>query len=302
MENAMTDLTPEDRALLERARDGHEPTDNDRVRVRVALLTRLGVGTGLVTTTAATSKAATTVLLTKILATVAIAGAVGGASVVTYRATRPAQVHRVAGLAPKMHEISTRAPELAGTSEAVARELVVETETFKQQGAPATNQGPATNETTTTQPAPSSAPHIAEPIARPPVDSPSPLAAWPVDSPEDAPQEPVSTSPPDLSTSTARPVQLTPTTLEAETRLVRAGVAALHAGDAARALALFDEHARAFPDGALSEERTAERVVALGELHRCDEARAVAALFLRNHPRSPSAARVHATCAETRNP
>ena len=29
----MNDLTPEDRALLELARDGHEPSDDDRVRV-----------------------------------------------------------------------------------------------------------------------------------------------------------------------------------------------------------------------------------------------------------------------------
>jgi outer membrane protein assembly factor BamD (BamD/ComL family) len=92
---------------------------------------------------------------------------------------------------------------------------------------------------------------------------------------------------------------LAPTTLEAETRLVRAGVGALHAGDSVHALALFDEHARLYPTGALAEERAAERVIALGDLRRCDDARAAALAFLRDHPSSPLAARVRTACAST---
>jgi outer membrane protein assembly factor BamD (BamD/ComL family) len=95
---------------------------------------------------------------------------------------------------------------------------------------------------------------------------------------------------------------LAPTTLEAETRLILAGVGALHAGDAAHALALFEEHARLFPTGALAEERAAEQVVALGDLRRCDEAHAAAATFLRSHPNSPLSARVRAACVSTLNP
>ena len=53
---------------------------------------------------------------------------------------------------------------------------------------------------------------------------------------------------------------LNPTTLEDETRLVRAGMAALRGGDPARALALFDDHAQSYPNGALAEERAAERI------------------------------------------
>jgi hypothetical protein len=63
MEDAMSDLAPEDRDLLDLARGGHEPTCEDRLRVRGALLARVGAGAGLVGTTAATSKAATIAVL-----------------------------------------------------------------------------------------------------------------------------------------------------------------------------------------------------------------------------------------------
>jgi hypothetical protein len=283
MENAMSDLTPEDRDLLELARDGHEPTQGDRVRVRIALVTRLGVGTGLITTTATTSNAATSVLVTKIIATVAIAGAVGGAGVVTYRATRPAApLHAVAPSTPEVHEASARTFEPIGAKESVKTDSVVDPGTPRQESAQVTAK--------------------ARPIARHPLGSASPLAAW-TDEPPSHPPEEVLTTPPDVSTPvTSASVKLAPTTLEAETRLVRAGVAALHGGDVARALALFEEHARAFPNGALSEERAAERVVALGELHRCDRARVAAAAFLRDYPRSPLVARVRTSCTERPNP
>ncbi|MDP9001947.1 MAG: hypothetical protein M3O46_17745 [Myxococcota bacterium] len=73
----MSHLSHEDRALLDLARDGHDPSERDRTRVRGALLVRLGVGTGLAATTSATSKAATAVVLMKVFATVAMVGAVG---------------------------------------------------------------------------------------------------------------------------------------------------------------------------------------------------------------------------------
>jgi outer membrane protein assembly factor BamD (BamD/ComL family) len=92
-----------------------------------------------------------------------------------------------------------------------------------------------------------------------------------------------------------------PTTIEGETHLLRDGLAALHAGDPARALALFDEHARRYASGVLAEERSAERVVALHDLGRVVEANQAAAAFLRDHPRSPLRARVRAACAPAPN-
>jgi hypothetical protein len=133
-----------------------------------------------------------------------------------------------------------------------------------------------------------------------PAECPSPA---PDDSLVTTPAQPGSPAPTEPSSAMPSPLaRLAPTTLEAETRLVRAGVAALHAGDNTRALALFDEHARMFPRGALAEERAAERVIVLGELRRCDEARSAAASFLRDHSSSPLAARVGAVCKAAPNP
>jgi outer membrane protein assembly factor BamD (BamD/ComL family) len=81
-------------------------------------------------------------------------------------------------------------------------------------------------------------------------------------------------------------------TLADEARLVHDGVAALRAGDPARALALFDAHGALYPGGALAEECAAERALALAELGRDDEARAAAHQFLSAHPTSPLAARL----------
>ena len=93
-----------------------------------------------------------------------------------------------------------------------------------------------------------------------------------------------------------------PSILESETRLVGAGVAALHAGDAARALKLLDQHAREYTHGILAEERAAERVAALCALGRGTEAREARAAFLREHLRSPLSARVRGLCGVPSNP
>ncbi|MCL2448149.1 MAG: hypothetical protein FWD17_04300 [Polyangiaceae bacterium] len=82
-----------------------------------------------------------------------------------------------------------------------------------------------------------------------------------------------------------------------ETRIIGEGIAARRSGDAARALALFDEHARRYPGGVLGDERDVERVLALCDLGRRDVARAAAARFERTRLGSPLVARIHASCA-----
>jgi outer membrane protein assembly factor BamD (BamD/ComL family) len=81
-----------------------------------------------------------------------------------------------------------------------------------------------------------------------------------------------------------------------ETSLVRGADEALRAGDAARALALLEEHARRFPHGILAEERSAERVSALCKLGRIDDARVEANQFLAATPDSPLSTSVRASC------
>ena len=77
-----------------------------------------------------------------------------------------------------------------------------------------------------------------------------------------------------------------------EASLFHDGVVALRSGQPARALVLFDSHARLYPQGVLAEEREAERALALADLGRATEARAAIDRFLQAHPTSPLAARL----------
>jgi len=83
----------------------------------------------------------------------------------------------------------------------------------------------------------------------------------------------------------------------AEVALLRKVSAALRAGDPKSALAGADEHARRFPNGALSEERDMERILALCALDRRDEAARATERFSRAYPSSSHGARIHAACA-----
>jgi hypothetical protein len=295
MENAMSNLTPEDRALLDLARDGHQPTDEDRGRVRAALVARMGVGTGLAVTTAAATSAAstgaagaagtgsviaglsTTLTAMKVTAAVVIAGTIGGGGLAAYHEVRAAHTPLIVTSAVSAHEQPAEAARLSD------RTALAPT--------PIWNEAHAATES----------PQTKGRLERVVPLLPPPSAAAPLDVQNSVPV-------PDEATEVLPPrgeevgTPRAPTTVEAETRLVRAGVAALHSGDSARALALFDEHAIKYPRGVLAEERAAERVVALCNLGRYGEAHAAAAEFLRDHPHSPASTRVHGSCAMPTNP
>jgi hypothetical protein len=81
-----------------------------------------------------------------------------------------------------------------------------------------------------------------------------------------------------------------------EIRLLHEAQSALAAHDPSRALARLDEHAARYPHGSLRQESLAERVVALCQLGRTDEARSLAAPLLRENTRSPAVERVRASC------
>ena len=321
----MSDLTSQDRTLIDRARAGDEPTKEDRTRVRALLAARIGVGTGLLGTTAVTARAATAaVVWPKILAAVLVTGAVGSAGIVTYRAARPA-LHEVAAPTAAAAGERREPPAVVGAPAATLAplpEAIAPSSDLREaeKGSASVNSAGVVRAPTPRQPALLGNPgrpadralsaHGAPPNGdAPPSSGPLPVTAGTFDVSGASPHASadVGRSTPATPAVVAHgepeaPAALPPTTLEAETRLVRAGVAALHAGDAARALALFDEHARTFPQGVLAEERAAERVVALGSLRRCDEARAAAADFLAAHPVSPLAPRVRAACSGGANP
>jgi hypothetical protein len=339
MEKPMSDLTPEDKALLDLAREGHEPTARDRSRVRAALIAQLGVSTGLTAAAAASSSSAaagiagvtgaagaasagvagvgtvasgggavvgvasaTFVLAAKVLTAVGIAGAVVGGGVAAHRALRAPQASvSVSAQIPTVRSPPVnRGPQL-GAPEQVAPpspNKAMETQVVTAPSDPARPKSAIALLSRTAWPIGSQAPTaLAAPSPTAPA-APSPTApAAPSPTAPAAPAGEVAAAPVISESELAvRSPALSPTTLEAETRLVRAGVAALHEHDPVRALALFDEHARSYPLGTLAEERAAARVNALCDLGQVDNAQAAAAAFLRDRPASPLAARVRTAC------
>jgi hypothetical protein len=94
----------------------------------------------------------------------------------------------------------------------------------------------------------------------------------------------------------ARAHKRPPPTLAAEMSLMTAAQDAAKAGRHADALRLLSRHRRRFPDGALAEEREAERVIALCALSRKPEAGRTASAFLERFPGSPLSGRVRGAC------
>ncbi len=84
--------------------------------------------------------------------------------------------------------------------------------------------------------------------------------------------------------------------LESEIGLIRAASRALMNNEPESALRLLDHHAEQYPDGALSQERQALRVIALCELGEWSRGTREKDLFLQNAPDSPLADRVRKAC------
>jgi hypothetical protein len=85
--------------------------------------------------------------------------------------------------------------------------------------------------------------------------------------------------------------------LAAETLLLADAQSAIQRSDFGSALATLDRYEKTFPNGLLTEERIAARVVALCGADRKAEALALSKTFLARYPRSPLAPRVKSACA-----
>jgi hypothetical protein len=90
-------------------------------------------------------------------------------------------------------------------------------------------------------------------------------------------------APPEVPLRAVRPHA---STLTEEARLIDAARSAIGRGDTAEALRLLDEHAVAFPTGALEEEATVIRAEVLASMDPA-AGRDLAASYLRAHPESP---------------
>lgn len=155
--------------------------------------------------------------------------------------------------------------------------------------------------TTSPQRVESAAPpeHAPEPAVLPgPVDEPLPAEATRAASATTTHERAASSS---SRTPRAAPDQrgTVPTASGAsELELVREATAATRRGEPTRALALLDEAARRFGEGALLPERAAARVLALCADAQRAQARREADAFVARWPDSPLAARVRRACAD----
>jgi hypothetical protein len=297
----MSELGPEDEALLEAARGGLEPTATDRARNKRALFAQLGLGVGAgatatatatstasaATSAAATTGAATTGVATTGVATTgaavgsAVAGSVGVGSILVKAIV---VLSLVGGVATGGVVLTRRARPPAINSPAA----IVEPRAIDAVSAAIVE-------------APSPPPRVTpfrEPS--PPIEQPSRETAIVVDRTEHPPlahrAAPTAIAP--TRASTPAPALA----LDGETSLLREADGRLRAGDGAGALALLDQHEARFPNAILGEEREGERVLALCSLGRVAEARARAARFLASSPRSPVAPRVKSSCAGDSKP
>ena len=86
------------------------------------------------------------------------------------------------------------------------------------------------------------------------------------------------------------------TTLAAEMRLLAKANSAMRAGNPSGALVVLDEHRSDYPSGQLAPERDYKRAVAMCELGRIEDARAIAAAFARAYPKSPLRGKAESVC------
>ena len=252
------DLSHEARAFIELARDAHDPSDDDRARVRAVLASRIGVAAGL--------------------------GLVAGLGAAAQTAAT-AGVGAGAGVTAGAVGVGTMALKVIGAAVIISATMAGATAVHRARHAPVARVAvaervPAPSPRRRAAPAaiaPESAPAIKPALEVAKASAPDRRA---VDS-EAAKRSPqvhaIATAPPDVAD---------------EASLVHAGVVARRSGQPGRALELFDTHARLYPQGVLAEEREVERALALADLGRVTEARAAIDRFLQTHPASPLAARL----------
>ena len=283
-------LSPKSQAFLRSVQDADDPTRDDYDRVRAGVKARLaasvaaGVAALVTAKTVAASEAA---VLTAVTATTATAVTAVTTASVGSGAAVPTGSAGVA-FATKLVAVVLVVGAAAGGTTAVVRH---------QQAMHASAAEATTVHATANVPRDLQAPQARPPMPLPPtlatalatIEPTSPPALTPPPAPSPAPSPAIATA---LTTETAS----APSSLDAEIALVRDARAALRGGDAARALALLDEHARRFSRGALAEDCDAERIYALCALGRSSDARSLASRFLTSHPASPHGASVRASC------
>jgi len=258
----MTEFSPEERAMFRRARHDFEPTGAQRERNARALAARLGIGAGALagSLSAASASAAA--------GAVSSAGGSVGASLLVV-AGKWLTVGLLVGASVASGVIAVQggsAPAKSALPAASAQHQLAVSRAARASGA-----SPAALPATTALAAPAAA------------------------------LQTQATRPPEPAASTLQPDAREPAAalgnVSEEARLLRRADNALHNGSLSYALELLDQLAVRFPNGVLTEERSAERISTLCKLGRTEQARAEAARFLGSTPSSPLAKSVRASCA-----
>ena len=299
----MIDLSDEARTLIELARDAHDPGDDDRVRVRAALASRIGVAAGLGLAAGLGAAAKTT-------ATTATTGAGAGAGAGAGVGMTAGAVGAGAGALKLIGAALLVSATLGAGAAAVhhARRAPVARVAVAEKASPPSPRQKTTAATPVAAPGagpaalPAAPPEVVDPASDP---SPQSTKMDPSDGRPTVSGEaktllpaPALVPAPKAGPGEAAGVRAAPAprpsgpAVADEASLFHDGIMALRSGQPARALVLFDLHARQYPHGVLAEEREAERALALADLGRTTEARAAIDRFLQAHAASPLAARL----------
>ncbi|HXX68530.1 MAG TPA: hypothetical protein VEK07_15175 [Polyangiaceae bacterium] len=267
----MSDLSPETRALLDRARGGDALPRGHRRILRRRLAAAVGLAAPL--TLSATAAAMWAAPGIAILARTGIVRAVAVAPSLSPVSPRRGPV--------AVHATRTSVPAAQATPLALV-----------PPSAPAATSVQEVSPEPIEEPAPAPGPRSAPPSsvgAAPPAGARSMLVARPMPPPVGV----VAPSPVANPTSAA----LSADALAAEVHLVGDAQRALRAGDPERSLALLGEYDQRFPAGALGPEAAALRVDALCAAGRASDAEAAARRLETQHPGSPLTRPLASGCA-----
>lgn len=263
-------LSPEDEALLSGAREGLEPTRDDRRRIRAGVAAQLGLVATVTAASAGASSASSVVGLSSAAATTTALGAAGGAG--TGAAAAALTTTTGVAVAKALGSLLFLAA-LGGGALYFSRD---EPPTSAPSAPPSATSAPV---------------GVAPPL---PILAESPAGATAEPAAPTVPIAPI--APKHAASSKGAIAEPAEGALTVETRLVSDARTAARAGDSSRALALLEQHARRFPGGVLAEERDAERAVLLCTSGRTGEGRTRAARFFRDYPKSALGANVRARC------
>lgn len=147
-------------------------------------------------------------------------------------------------------------------------------------------------------PAVASAPPPVVAAPEPPVAAPAvtPSADVALDPPPAPSAAPAAAAQPRSNKSAVPAPSVAPPSASEEALLVATAEAQLRSGHAAAALALYEQHLREYPKGALRHESQSGRIVALCGVGRSAEARVEIERFAARHPSSPGLLRMQRAC------